>query len=197
MTPLCCPTSQGASPREAMDNSNALLDMTVYGRQETWEDSPTGWPQQWKGKQHFRTDGRPTAQWSRLKAGYSDDGFPRTFISYACRTKRGCRSCAGRVHDPLSPQGTTSEDTGTQIPDEVVRVLPPASESGLCASIKRIGRLKAECASYCGSTPNSFPSARHCSCSRWMVCAVLSGVPPPSVASPSASKRSRISGPLR
>jgi predicted dithiol-disulfide oxidoreductase (DUF899 family) len=58
---------------EAMDNSYRLLDLTVYGRQETWEDSPTGWPQWWKGKQRMRTDGRPTSQWSRLKAGYSDD----------------------------------------------------------------------------------------------------------------------------
>jgi len=58
---------------EAMDNSYRLLDLTVYGRQETWEDSPTGWPRRFKGKQNFRTDGRPTAQWSRLKAGRSDD----------------------------------------------------------------------------------------------------------------------------
>jgi predicted dithiol-disulfide oxidoreductase (DUF899 family) len=68
---------------EAMDNSYRLLDLTVYGRQEKWEDSPTGWPQQcsitrtsggapdwppvsmWPG-------GRPIPQ-SRLKAGYSDD----------------------------------------------------------------------------------------------------------------------------
>jgi predicted dithiol-disulfide oxidoreductase (DUF899 family) len=56
---------------EAMDNSNALLDLTVYGRQEPWEDSPTGWPQRWKNK--YRTDGRPIVQWSRLKAGHSDD----------------------------------------------------------------------------------------------------------------------------
>jgi predicted dithiol-disulfide oxidoreductase (DUF899 family) len=58
---------------EAMDNSYRLLDLTVYGRQETWEDSPTDWPQRFKGKQVTRTDGRPTAQWSRLKAGHSDD----------------------------------------------------------------------------------------------------------------------------
>jgi predicted dithiol-disulfide oxidoreductase (DUF899 family) len=58
---------------EAMDNSYRLLDLTVYGRQETWEDSPKGWPQRWEGKQRVRTDGRPTAQWPRLKAGYSDD----------------------------------------------------------------------------------------------------------------------------
>src|SRR6202050_3798624 len=58
---------------EAMDNSYRLLDLTVYGRQETWEDSPNGWPQRFKGEQVTRTDGRPTAQWSRLKAGYSDD----------------------------------------------------------------------------------------------------------------------------
>jgi hypothetical protein len=35
-------TRRGA---EAMDNSYRLLDLTVYGRQESWEDSPTGWPQ--------------------------------------------------------------------------------------------------------------------------------------------------------
>ena len=63
-------TGRGA---EAMDNSYDLLDMTVYGRQEPWEDSPPGWPIRSKGKKNFRTDGRPIAQWSRVKAGYSDD----------------------------------------------------------------------------------------------------------------------------
>ena len=29
---------------EAMDNTYRLLDLTVYGRQEEWEDSPAGWP---------------------------------------------------------------------------------------------------------------------------------------------------------
>ena len=55
---------------EAFAPSYGLLDMTVYGRQETWEDSPAGWPQPWRpdGEQ-FRTDGRPTAHWSRLAAG--------------------------------------------------------------------------------------------------------------------------------
>src|SRR5579872_2872056 len=67
---------------EAMDNSYRLLDLTVYGRQEKWEDSPAGWPQQctytrtssgpptweptWPG-------GRPIAQWPRLAAGHFDD----------------------------------------------------------------------------------------------------------------------------
>lgn len=59
---------------EAMDNSYRLLDLTAYGRQEAWEDSPAGWPQQWgEGKQRVRTNGRPIAQWARLKAGRSDD----------------------------------------------------------------------------------------------------------------------------
>jgi predicted dithiol-disulfide oxidoreductase (DUF899 family) len=59
---------------EAMDYSYALLDMTVYGRQETWEDSPTGWPQRWEvNGEQVRTNGRPTAQWSRLEAGRSDN----------------------------------------------------------------------------------------------------------------------------
>jgi hypothetical protein len=67
---------------EAMDYSYALMDLAVYGRQEPWEDSPPGWPQQctytrtssvsptwqpeWPG-------GRPIAQWPRLEAGRSDD----------------------------------------------------------------------------------------------------------------------------
>ena len=57
---------------EVMGNSYALLDLTVYGRQETWEDSPTGWPR-WQGEHQYRIDGRPIAQWSRLKTGQSDD----------------------------------------------------------------------------------------------------------------------------
>jgi predicted dithiol-disulfide oxidoreductase (DUF899 family) len=74
---------------EAMDNNYALLDLTVYGRQEPWEDSPPGWPQPWQpdGAGAIRTNGvrsnapaprsspgsRPIAQWSRLEAGRSDD----------------------------------------------------------------------------------------------------------------------------
>ena len=67
---------------EAMDYSYALMDLTVYGRQEPWEESPAGWPQrctytrtrtgsptwepEWPG-------GRPVAQWPRLDSGRSDD----------------------------------------------------------------------------------------------------------------------------
>jgi len=59
---------------EVMAPTYGLLDMTVYGRQENWEDSPAGWPQQLavNGEQ-FRSNGRPSAQWSRLEAGTSDD----------------------------------------------------------------------------------------------------------------------------
>jgi predicted dithiol-disulfide oxidoreductase (DUF899 family) len=67
---------------EAMDHSYALMDLTVHGRQEAWEDSPTGWPQHCS----MRTDGgppawppasegpggRPIAQWPRLQAGHPD-----------------------------------------------------------------------------------------------------------------------------
>ena len=35
-----------------------LLDLTPYGRQETWEDSPAGWPQ------------RPPYEWMRLHDSY-------------------------------------------------------------------------------------------------------------------------------
>ena len=74
-------TRRGA---EATDYSYALMDLTVYGRQESWEDSPAGWPQQCSNTRTsggspdwprvpVRPGGRPTAQWSRLEAGRSDD----------------------------------------------------------------------------------------------------------------------------
>ena len=59
---------------EVMAPAYGLVDMTVYGRQEAWEDSPEGWPRRWAdGVNPFRTNGRPTSQWSRLQAGRSDD----------------------------------------------------------------------------------------------------------------------------
>jgi predicted dithiol-disulfide oxidoreductase (DUF899 family) len=59
---------------EAGATSYHLLDLTVYGRQELWEDSPEGWPHPYAmtGEQ-FRSGERPTAQWSRLETGRSDD----------------------------------------------------------------------------------------------------------------------------
>ena len=57
---------------EPMGNGYTLLDLTVYGRQEPWEDSPAGWPQGWGGNP-YRINGRPIAQWPRLQAGRSDD----------------------------------------------------------------------------------------------------------------------------
>lgn len=61
---------------EAVDINYRLMDLTVYGRQEPWEDSPRGWPQQWGADDpagRIRMNGRPIAQWSRVEAGRSDD----------------------------------------------------------------------------------------------------------------------------
>ena len=58
---------------EVMDNNYRLLDLTVYGRQEDWEDSPAGWPRWPEGQHPYSTDGRPLVQWLRLNAGHSDD----------------------------------------------------------------------------------------------------------------------------
>lgn len=59
---------------EAMDNSYRLLNLTVYGRQVKWEDSPIHWPQPWgDGKQRMRVDGRPISQWQQLETGHSDN----------------------------------------------------------------------------------------------------------------------------
>ena len=62
---------------EVMDYSNALLDRTVYGRQESWEDSPAGCPRRFgrdtANPHPYRTNGRPISHWPRLAAGRSDD----------------------------------------------------------------------------------------------------------------------------
>jgi len=60
---------------EAMDYSLALMDLTPYGRQESWEDSPTAWPVRpvANNSERIRSNGRPIAQWSRVHAGCSDD----------------------------------------------------------------------------------------------------------------------------
>jgi predicted dithiol-disulfide oxidoreductase (DUF899 family) len=62
---------------EVMAPTYGLLDYTVYGRQESWESSPSGWPgSRPVNPSLMRTDGRPTAQLSRLEAGRSDDLSP-------------------------------------------------------------------------------------------------------------------------
>lgn len=53
---------------EAMLPTLQLLDLTAYGRQETWEDSPAGWPHEDEAGLWWRRDGRPVAQWTRTDA---------------------------------------------------------------------------------------------------------------------------------
>ena len=68
---------------QAMDNSYSLMDLTVWGRQEDWERSPSGWPQdctnvrtdtgapEWRPTADWQ--GRPVDQWDRLDDGRPDD----------------------------------------------------------------------------------------------------------------------------
>ena len=60
---------------EVFNATFALLDMTPYGRGESWEDKPAGWPQGQGACWYWRTDvngnptwggtGRPVPQWTR------------------------------------------------------------------------------------------------------------------------------------
>lgn len=61
---------------EVLNPTFALLDRTVYGRREAWEDAPEGWPQR-ATHATLRTDqygtptgpreaGRPIPQWTHL-----------------------------------------------------------------------------------------------------------------------------------
>jgi predicted dithiol-disulfide oxidoreductase (DUF899 family) len=53
---------------EAMLPTLQLLDRTVFGRQERWEDSPVGWPNRDEPGSWWERDGRPVAQWTRTSA---------------------------------------------------------------------------------------------------------------------------------
>lgn len=83
---------------EAMDYSYALMDLTPYGRQEPWEDSPADRPQQcsnvrtaggspWPPVSQW-SGGRPIAQWPRLDAGRSDHLATTTTTKTAAQPHR-------------------------------------------------------------------------------------------------------------
>ena len=53
---------------EVMGNSYALLDLTVFGRQESWEDSPEGYPQTppykwWNWHDNYDAEASPDPKW--------------------------------------------------------------------------------------------------------------------------------------
>ena len=78
---------------EAMMPSLLLLDMTVFGRQETWEDSPAGWPR------------RPTGSFWRQTTGVQHRAMdpPR---SDRCRHGRQLPTEAVRARRSSSADGT-------------------------------------------------------------------------------------------
>ena len=69
-------TTPAAVGSRSWPPTHGLLDMTVYGRQETWEDPPRRLAPTMgdaKKPQVWRINGRPIAQWSRVETGRSDD----------------------------------------------------------------------------------------------------------------------------
>jgi predicted dithiol-disulfide oxidoreductase (DUF899 family) len=51
---------------ERLGSAWTLLDLTPYGRQETWEDSPKGWPQSapyqwWRRHDEYESAGKRSA----------------------------------------------------------------------------------------------------------------------------------------
>jgi hypothetical protein len=48
-----------------------LQDLSVFGRQQSCEDSPPGWPQS-EENMSLRVNGRPYTQWPRIAVGRTD-----------------------------------------------------------------------------------------------------------------------------
>ena len=68
-------TRRGA---EAMDNNYALMDLTVHGRQEPWEDSPPGWRLTAAGNGPAATFGPAAAYGSTGPPPTRSGSWPRT-----------------------------------------------------------------------------------------------------------------------
>jgi predicted dithiol-disulfide oxidoreductase (DUF899 family) len=62
---------------EALMTSYHALDLTVYGRQESWEDSSEGWPKVSRDEHPWRLNGRPIPQWSRTSVPVTSAGVPQ------------------------------------------------------------------------------------------------------------------------
>jgi hypothetical protein len=91
-------TRRGA---EALDYSYALMDLTAFGRQEPWEDSPAGWPQD---RTITRTaDGAP--DWPPSRPGPADARSPSGLGS---RPAAPTTSATKRLERPSStPRGAS------------------------------------------------------------------------------------------
>ena len=93
---------------EIMAPTHGLLDMTVYGRQETWEQSPDGWPQPWG-------DARPR--------GLANEWTPdRPMVPHRSRPLRqadlrsGMRSRCPSPNPALAYAATAREREGVLLP---------------------------------------------------------------------------------
>ena len=68
---------------ELMAPSYGLLDLTVYGRREFWEDSPEGWPQRWSSRCGWTAVRPPKGHGSRPDAPTTSARRPVTIRSSA------------------------------------------------------------------------------------------------------------------
>ena len=76
---------------EVMGPSFGLLDMTVYGRREEWEDSPVGWPQNpthsvLRSDEHGRLDGAQKRRAARAAVDppRRDPGVDQRSVAVRC-----------------------------------------------------------------------------------------------------------------
>ena len=75
---------------EHMGSTWSYLDMTALGRQETWEDSPAGYPQTkpyqwWNWHDNYATEGKPDQKWV--------DVTENADAAYEKRTAEAAGSC--------------------------------------------------------------------------------------------------------
>ena len=92
---------------EQMDNSYALMDLTAYGRQEAWEDSPPGWP-----RTHQHPPRRPPAV-PAPPPGRSGPARARE----TAHTREGDAIAAARLRLPVVEVDATTPPIGGRDPE--------------------------------------------------------------------------------
>jgi hypothetical protein len=75
---------------ETLGSTYSLLDRTIYGRQEDWEDSPPGWPRA-PVMSHLRTAGRPPPSGPALRPDTQTTSTPAGPSPTGLRRTRGTR----------------------------------------------------------------------------------------------------------
>ena len=141
---------------EVMAPTYGLLDLTVYGRQETWEDSPDGWPQRWGTRPRASLPVRRPSDVPVVPAGGRALGRPRHCrrLSLAGGVRGSGRRATGgwtpaqrRIAERRGAPGAVCGEVGPgrhDLVDPVQRLVVEPRPSARQQAVELLGRARAD-----------------------------------------------------